>query len=469
MKLHFLTDTLRWVPERWSLFGAKPFTGNNVSKAIISSKISKQNVVQDKPSTEKTKEKPTRKRMSGPSRASERVIAAAETGEHVSERRESSNKHPRKRLQEDKRSSVRQATAASDDNASLQSDVLTSITTKRESSRRRRTRRNNLAPLRDPFLSYMDEISQSDILDQKSVIELADRIKEGVNVEKSQARLIVEYGRKPSILELADRLESTPDVVQRKLNLGLVAKNDLVAANLRLVTSIARKVQSSKTSTQGLALDDMIQEGNVGLIRAAEKYDVTRGYRFSTYATWWVRASIMRAVTTQSRTIKVPTTVVEEYLQIEKERSRLVAEGKPNPTDSQIATNLGITTAKLRFISKVVSKPPVSLDLPVADGDTTQQGRTLGELVVGDDEIEERLVVQMQKQELDSVLRRSLKPVERAAVRLRFGLEDGHPRTLREVGQLLSISRERARQHIFSALSKLRTPEVRQFLVNYLS
>lgn len=340
--------------------------------------------------------------------------------------------------------------------------------TKKVPPRRRRQQQSPHAPMRDPFLSYMHEISQGEILDQQSVIDFANKIREGVQIERTQAALTSKFGRKPVVAELAEFLGATPELIQRRLNLGLVAKNDLVSANLRLVTSVARKIQATKTSTLGLALDDMIQEGNVGLIRAAEKYDVSRGYRFSTYATWWVRASILRAITTQSRAIKIPTTVVEEYVQIQRERTRLIAEGTLHPSDNQIAASLGITTAKLRFISSVVARPPISLDVSVTEQGPSQDGRTLGELLIGDGEMEERMVERMQRQELDAVLKTSLKPMERAAIRLRFGLEDGHPRTLREVGELLSLSRERVRQHVFSALSKLRTPEVRQFLVNYL-
>jgi RNA polymerase primary sigma factor len=325
--------------------------------------------------------------------------------------------------------------------------------------------------MRDPFQHYMEEISRGDVLDHATVIALAATIKEGARVEEAQRSLVfARPDRRPTLAELAEYLGNEPEDVQLALNKGMVAKNDLVAANLRLVTSVARKIQGSKTGTAGLALDDMIQEGNVGLIRAAEKYDASRGYRFSTYATWWVRASVLRAITTQSRPIKVPSTVVEDFSRIEKERARQIAAGARDADDDLCAQALGITTAKLRFVCSVVSRVTASLDVSITSpgGLDTSGMRTLGELIPGDDDMKERMVEEMQRVELDKVLRGALKPMERAAVRLRYGLDDGHPRTLREVGLLLSVSKERVRQLVYAALSKLKTPEIRECLADVL-
>lgn len=322
--------------------------------------------------------------------------------------------------------------------------------------------------VRDPFQVYMEEISRSDVLDHAAVIALADRIKSGARVEGMQIELTrASDGKRPTLPELAHALGEKPADVQRILNLGVVAKNELVSANLRLVTSVTRKIQATKSSTAGLALDDMIQEGNLGLIRAAEKYDASKGYRFSTYATWWVRATVLRAVTSQSRAIKVPSSVVEDFSRIEKERSRQIAAGARVPDDDKVAEAVGMTRAKLRFVEGVVQRYPASLDLPL--GKTELNGRSLMDLIPGDDKVEERMVVEMQQTELDAVLRSKLKPMERAALRLRFGLEDGHARTLLEVGSLLSVSKERVRQLVFSALAKLKTPEVRSFLDDCIS
>ena len=325
----------------------------------------------------------------------------------------------------------------------------------------------NTSLIKDTFQAYMDEISREDLLDQTEVASLATEIKLGVAVEEAQRKMESSLGRRPSIPELAEHLTIHPQEVQKRRMAGTAAKNALVAANLRLVTSVARKVASTKsTTTAGIALDDMVQEGSVGLIRAAEKFDASRGYRFSTYATWWVRAYVMRSITTQSRTIKVPSTIVDEYARIRKQFAVLQEKGNFKPTDDQVAQALGITAAKLRFVVKVVTQVPTSLDLNLNSGNNSSNPRALGEIVEGDDNVEERMVEDLQQRELDIALRRCLRPLERAVVRLRFGLDDGQPRTLRETGELLGLSKERIRQLLFRALPKMKTPEIEQMLID---
>lgn len=343
----------------------------------------------------------------------------------------------------------------------------------KQAQKRVRTSPRNRAHIRQPtilkdtFQAYMDEISREDLLDQAEVVALSLQIRQGGEVETAQRVLERSLGRRPSVPELSKKLGLSSKDIQKRLMMGTAAKNSLVAANLRLVTSVARKIAASKsTSTAGLAVDDMIQEGSVGLIRAAEKYDLTRGYRFSTYATWWVRAYIMRSITTQSRMIKVPATVVEEYARIRKEYSRLSAKGSFKPSDAEVAKGLGITPAKLRFVLKVVTEAPASLDLNIDAGSDSRNPRSLVEIVEGEDNLEERLVEDFQRSELDTALRNCLKPIERAVIRLRFGLDDGQTRTLREVGDVLGMSKERVRQLVFRALPKLKTPEIQRMLTD---
>lgn len=335
----------------------------------------------------------------------------------------------------------------------------------RVQKRKPRTSRSSSTGLKDNFQVYMDEISREELLGQAEVITLATVIREGVTVEDTQATMRSTLGRRPSLSELATELGLDAKEVQRRRMAGTAAKNTLVAANLRLVTSVARKVSKSMNGAgSSLAFDDMMQEGSVGLIRAAEKFDASRGYKFSTYATWWIRASVMRSITTQSRAIKVPSTVVDEYSRIRREFQRLREGGIFAPTDGQVAKALGTTPAKLRFVVNAVTQTPGSLDINLdikGDGGST---RALAELIEGDDRVEERMVIEMERNELDKALRESLKPMERAVIRLRFGLDDGQPRTLRETGNLLGLSKERIRQVIFRALPKLRTPEIQEML-----
>lgn len=333
---------------------------------------------------------------------------------------------------------------------------------------KKRTRSKSVPPakktaMKDTFRAYMVEISRDKLLGQAETISLANKIRDGMVLERTLLEMGRELGRRPSVPELAKRVNLSIREVQRRRMEGTAAKNDLVAANLRLVTSVASKLDKSRSlSTPGITLDDMVQEGSFGLIRAAEKFDASRGFKFSTYATWWIRAYVMRSLTMQGRCIKVPSSVVDEYIRIRK-AIRTLRDGEKKPTDEQVANKLGITPAKLRFVVNVATQVPTSLDVPLdmPDGNS----RSFGDLVEGDCQIEERLVHEMKRKELDTAMRKYLRPIERAVVRLRFGLEDEQPRTFRETGELLNLSKERIRQIVFRALQKLRTPEIQEMLV----
>ena len=324
--------------------------------------------------------------------------------------------------------------------------------TKRRSSRARARRQDASAIMLtgDPVRMYLKEIGKVDLLTAAEEVDLAMKIEAGT---EAMAKLeAAEAGE----IEL-DRREMRR--LMRVEQVGLEAKQALISANLRLVVSIAKRYVG-----RGMLFLDLIQEGNLGLIRAVEKFDYTKGFKFSTYATWWIRQAITRAIADQARTIRIPVHMVETINKLVRVQRQLLQDLGRDPTPEEIGAEMGMTADRVREIQKI-SQEPVSLETPIGEEEDSQLG----------DFIEDSTAVAPPEAASDSMLREQLEQVldgladrERKVIKFRFGLEDGHPRTLEEVGREFGVTRERIRQIESKTLVKLRHPSRSGKLKDYI-
>ncbi len=310
----------------------------------------------------------------------------------------------------------------------------------------------------DSIRVYLQEIGRIRLLRPDEEIELARKIADLLELEEKAAAFEADKGHYPDTKEWAALFEMPVIKFRRRLMLGRRAKEKMVQSNLRLVVSIAKKYMN-----RGLSFQDLIQEGSLGLIRAAEKFDHEKGYKFSTYATWWIRQAITRAIADQSRTIRLPVHLYETISRIKKTTKTLSQEFGRKPTEEEIAESMEMTIEKLRFIAKS-AQLPISLETPIGK----EEDSRLGDFIEADIENPEQDVAKnLLREDLEGVLA-TLSPRERDVLRLRYGLDDGRMKTLEEIGQIFDVTRERIRQIEAKALRKLRHPNRNGVLKEYI-
>nr|WP_237541490.1 RNA polymerase sigma factor [Streptomyces sp. SID4936] len=309
-----------------------------------------------------------------------------------------------------------------------------------------RSRPETAGPSSDLFRQYLREIGRIPLLSAADEVELARRVEAGLFAE--------------------ERLAGTPDPdtrlavdLDRLVVMGRMAKRRLIEANLRLVVSVAKRYVG-----RGLTMLDLVQEGNLGLIRAVEKFDYARGYKFSTYATWWIRQAMSRALADQARTIRVPVHVVELINRVVRVQRRMLQERGYEPTAEEVADQLDLTPERVGEILRLAQEP-VSLHAPVGEEDDV----ALGDLIEDGDAASpvESAAFLLLREHLEAVLS-TLGERERKVVQLRYGLDDGRPRTLEEIGRIFGVTRERIRQIESKTLGKLRDHAFADQLRGYL-
>jgi len=369
--------------------------------------------------------------------------------------------------------------------------------TRRLASARRRDAARKKPYTEDSIRIYLQEIGRIRLLRAEEEIELARKIADLLKLERIREdfrlysdaewgkqvflfegieKIIAEKSEKeaklsdikaylaktelmaPMLEEWQAKSKEYLSAFKRRLYHGRRAKEKMVQSNLRLVVSIAKKYMN-----RGLSFQDLIQEGSLGLIRAAEKFDHEKGYKFSTYATWWIRQAITRAIADQSRTIRLPVHLYETISRIKKTTKILSQEMRRKPTEEEIATKMEITIEKLRFIAKS-AQLPISLETPIGK----EEDSRLGDFIEADGETpEDEVSKNLLREDLENVLD-TLSPRERDVLRLRYGLDDGRMKTLEEIGQIFNVTRERIRQIEAKALRKLRHPNRNSILKEYI-
>lgn len=345
---------------------------------------------------------------------------------------------------------LKMARQADAEMGSSKSKKKRTVRTSRSRSRVRGIDASTVMLTGDPVRMYLKEIGKVDLLTASEEVDLAMKIEAGLEAtEKLEAADAGELELTRAEMRRLTRIE----------NVGLEAKQALISANLRLVVSIAKRYVG-----RGMLFLDLIQEGNLGLIRAVEKFDYQKGFKFSTYATWWIRQAITRAIADQARTIRIPVHMVETINKLVRVQRQLLQDLGRDPTPEEIGAEMDMSADRVREIQKI-SQEPVSLETPIGEEEDSQLGDFIedSQAIVPPDAASFSMLQEQLTQVLDSLADR-----ERKVIELRFGLVDGHPRTLEEVGREFGVTRERIRQIESKTLAKLRHPSRSGRLKDYM-